>query len=333
MKNFLPSYRSIHMLYVFSTLALSVIALTACGEKNESSAATQVAAKVGSDEISIHQINQALSQTPINSTSKDAVQAVRLATLERLIDQQLAVDQATELKLHRSPDVVAKMEAARREVLARAYLERLSQGVSKPSLDELKAYYGANPALFSERRIFNLQELRIPQVGDALNDLRTWTEQGRKLDDVAAALKSRKVGFGVGGGVRNAEQVPLELLPKLHALKDNQNLLVVQGQGATLLRLIGSNSVPVSFEVATPGIEQYLSNQRTMKTVSAEIKRLRDSTTIKYLGDFAQTTTTNATNTSTVGLEKTAPALLAPNDQSAGKPDDKQVERGLQGLK
>jgi EpsD family peptidyl-prolyl cis-trans isomerase len=337
---YLPFNRHSSCMRVVALLAASMTVLAACGEKNESPGASQVAAKVGSSEISIHQINQALSRTPLNSSSKEAVQAVRSATLERLIDQQLAVDQATELKLHRSPDVVAKLEAARREVLARAYLERLGQGVSKPSADELKAYYDTNPALFSERRIFRLQELRMPQVGEALNDLRTWTEQGRNLDDVAAALKTKNVGFSASGGMRNAEQVPLDLLPKLHALKDGQNLLVVQGQGATLLRLVGSNSAPVTLAVATPGIEQFLSNRRTTETVAADIKRLRDITSISYVGDFVQastsaitTATTANTATSVVGLEKATSPVTTPGDQSIGKPDAGQVERGLQGLK
>jgi EpsD family peptidyl-prolyl cis-trans isomerase len=321
-------------------LATSISALAACGEKSESSAASQVAAKVGSSEISIHQINQALSRTSLSGGSKEAVQVVRSATLERLIDQQLAVEQATELKLHRSPDVVAKLEASRREVLARAYLERIGQGIAKSSPEELKAYYDANPALFSERRIFQLQELRIPETGSSLNDLRTWTEQGRNLNEVAAALKAKSISFSAGGGMRNAEQVPLDLLPKLHALKDGQNLLVVQGQGAVMLRLIGSSSSPVSMAVATAGIDQFLSNKRVTDTVAADMKRLRSAAAVSYVGDFVPASTasvgsaTSATAAqSPVGLEKLAPKAKEAADQSIGRPDAGQLERGLQGLK
>ncbi|MDM7948596.1 EpsD family peptidyl-prolyl cis-trans isomerase [Hydrogenophaga sp.] len=310
-------------------LCLGILSLSACGDSEAPKAATQVAVKVGSSEISIHQINQALARTPLNSSSKDEVQAARQATLERLIDQQLAVDQATELKLHRSPDVVAKLEAARREVLARAYLEQLSQSVTKASAEEVKQYYDSNPALFAERRIFNLQELRIPRVGESLDQLRTMAEQGRNLDEVAAMLKAQNVGFGAGGGVRNAEQVPMEILPKLHALKDGQNLLVVQGPGATLLRLAASSSSPVTLATATPGIEKFISNRRTTETVSGEIKRLRAATTIQYEGDFAQASATAADVAAPAAENKVSPSA----SESPGKPDAGQIERGLQGLK
>jgi hypothetical protein len=45
-----------------TTLGLSLLALSACADKAATPVATQVAAKVGSEEISVHQINAALAQ-------------------------------------------------------------------------------------------------------------------------------------------------------------------------------------------------------------------------------------------------------------------------------
>ena len=115
-----------------ATLLATAIALTlvACGDKEGKKVATQVAAKVGSEEISVHQINQVLSRTNTGGASPEAVQAMGKEVLEKLIDQQLAVDQATENKLHRSPEVVAQIEAARRDILARAYIQQVSAGIA-----------------------------------------------------------------------------------------------------------------------------------------------------------------------------------------------------------
>src|SRR3990167_5274365 len=91
-----------------TTLWVGVLGLSACGNKDDKKVATQVAAKVGSEEISVHQINQILSRANTGNATPQAVQKMGRDVLEKLIDQQLAVEQATENKLHRSPEVVAQ---------------------------------------------------------------------------------------------------------------------------------------------------------------------------------------------------------------------------------
>ena len=116
-------------LLTIAAVAALALVLAACGKKDEAKVATQVAAKVGSEEISVHQINQVLARTNTANATPQQAQAVRREVLEKLIDQQVAVDQATEQKMHRSPDVVAQIEAARREVLARAYIQQLASAL------------------------------------------------------------------------------------------------------------------------------------------------------------------------------------------------------------
>ena len=144
--------------------ALAVtLTLAACGDKAEKKVATQVAAKVGKEEISVHQINQVLSRTNAANATPAAVDKLRREVLEKLIDQQLAVDQAMETKINRSPEVVAMLESARREVLARAYIQQITGALPKPSPEELKKYYTDHPALFCRTaRVFNLQEVQLP---------------------------------------------------------------------------------------------------------------------------------------------------------------------------
>ena len=59
---------------------------------------------------------------------------------------------ADDLKLDRDPRVVQQLEAVRREVLARAYVEKVGEAAAKPTPEEIKKYYDEKPALFSDRR-------------------------------------------------------------------------------------------------------------------------------------------------------------------------------------
>jgi EpsD family peptidyl-prolyl cis-trans isomerase len=270
-----------------SALALSISAgLSACDKPEPGAETAEVVAQVGTSKISMNQINEVLGDVPMANASPNAVQSARGKVLERLIDRQLAADQATQLKLHTSPEVVAQLEAARLDVLARVYTEQLTTALPAPTPQEVTQYYLDNPALFAERRVFNLQEIRVPKATAVIADLQKMAEQGRSMDDVAGLLRARQVQFGGGSATRPAEQIPLELLPRVHALKDGQSTVIQAGDSVTFLRVDSSQQVPVSEAVAGPDIAKHLRNKRSAAAVSADLKRLREATTVTYLGDF-----------------------------------------------
>lgn len=313
------------------TLAVVLmLGLSACSSKDEGGApekASQVAAKVGDSEISVHQINQVLSRAPMPDASREAMQQASRQALERLIDQQLAVDAATADNLHRTPEVIAALEAARRDVLARAYLQKVTGAITKATPEEVSQYYKDHPALFSERRIFSLQELRMAEPGAALAEVRSMAEQGRRIEDIAALLKSKGVRFTGGNATRGAEQLPLDLLNKVHALKDGEFLISESGSSATFIRVAGSQLSPVTEDKARPAIEQFINNRRAGEAMSAEFKRMRDATTITYVGEFQKP----AGDAAPAAAAPAAPApaaapAAAANDQDA-------LQRGIQGLK
>ena len=121
--------------------------------------ATQTAAKVNKEEITVHQINFLLAQQ--RALAPEQAASASRQVLERLIDQELALQKAGDLKLDRDPRVVQQIEAARREIISRAYLEKIGEGAPKPTPAEVNAYYEAHPALFKERRVYSFQEVNV----------------------------------------------------------------------------------------------------------------------------------------------------------------------------
>ena len=301
---------------IWFATTLLLLALTACGNKEDKAGTPQIAAKVGSQEISIQQINQVLSRTNSASAAPAVAQALRRDVLEKLIDQQLAVDQAVENKLDRSPDVVAQIEAARREVLARAYIQHLAAALPKPKAEEARKYFTEHPQLFSERRVYNLQEILVPAAAGAAvaEQLRAQVAAGKSMEEIAAFLKSREIKFGGGAAQRAAEQIPLELLAKVHALKDGQTAIIDSAQGFTVLRVVSSQSAPVPEANALPRIEQFLANQRSAEAVSRNLKDLRAKTSITYMTDFA-------------------PAVAAASAPASDAKTKNTMEQGATGLK
>ena len=139
---------SIRLYLGTSVLMLALILTTGCEKKDDTKVATQVAARVNADEITVHQINDVLARNQ-NITPEFATQAKR-EILDRLIDQQLTKQKAIENKLDRSPKVMRAIEAAKSEILARAYQEQLAESLPRPVPVEVHEYYKQHPELFAQ---------------------------------------------------------------------------------------------------------------------------------------------------------------------------------------
>jgi EpsD family peptidyl-prolyl cis-trans isomerase len=267
---------------VVAVLLAALMPMAGCGEKKRE--AGIAAARVDGDEISVQQINTVLQARNLRPDQADAAGR---QVLERLIDQQLALRKALALELDRDPRVVQNLEAARREVLARAYLEKVGEAAAKPTAEEIDKYYEDKPALFSERRVYSLQEITIEARADQIPALRERLAATKNVNDFIDWLKTNDFRYAGTQAVRTAEQLPLASLDTISKMKDGQALLVPTPTGVQVVVLAGSRSQPVRLEQARPAIEQFIVNERRRKLVEDDVKALRKSATVEYLGRFA----------------------------------------------
>lgn len=305
-----------------AVIIISALALSACGERPpEKKAATQVVAKVNGSEISVHQINFVLQRMP--SISQTQAEAAKRQVLESLVDQELAVQQAQETKLERTPEVMQALEAARREVLSRAFLEQAASVKTKPTAEEVKKYYAEHPELFANRKIYRLDEVVFAGTPEALANVKDQLAKGRTSAEIATSLKAAGVEVGGGVSVKPAEQLPLELLPRLAAARDGQPQLVENGSRAAVVTVLAAKPEPVDETKATPVIENYLVNKQKGDQARDALKQLREKAKIEYLGEFA-------------GGQPAAPAekaAAAPAEKPAVTAKDAAINKGIAGLK
>jgi len=275
-----------HRSALAALLLLSLI-IGGCGKDEEKAVTTQVAAKVNKTEITVFQVNNVLAKTP--NVTPAVEQRVKREILDNLIDQQLARQQASELKLDRSPNVLQALEAAKTEILARAYLEQIATAQPKASPAEVKAYYDANPDLFEQRRIYNIEEISLPGQAGLADALREQAGKLRSMQDIAAWLRSRDIPFNANNGVRAAEQIPLEFLGNMRAMKDGEIRVFELRGGLQVIRVMASKAVPVNEAVAAPKIRQFLFSQSSNAAIVKEMKQVKDLAKIEYIGEFAVT--------------------------------------------
>ena len=330
------------------TVAAAVFLVAGCGDKKKDKPASQTAAKVNKEEITVHQINFVLSQQ--RGVAPERAASAGKQVLERLIDQELALQKAQEQKVDREPRVIQQLEAARREIIARAYVERVGGGASKPTPAEVKAYYDAHPALFKERKLYSLQELAIEAKPEQIAVLRDKLGQSKDLQAFIDFLKANDYKFAGNQAVRAAEQLPLATLDKFAAMKEGERSLNQTPQGAQVVILAGTRGQPVDEQRATPAIEQFLLNERKRKIVEDDLKALRAAAKVEYVGEYANAVAEVAppvADPATPLASPSAPAASEPlttaapqveiaptaSAPTAAAPSAKSIEKGIKGFK
>lgn len=262
-----------------------------CGKSGDDKAAdkkaaSQVAAKVNSTEITVSQVNAVLARTP--NVPPEVADRAKREILDRLIDQELAKQQAIKKKLDRRPNVLQVLENARSEILARAYLEQIAAEQPKPTPEEAKKYFAEHPELFSQRRVFDIEEFVVEPKADLAAALREQVTRARSMQEIATWLKSREARFAANRVVRAAEQIPFELMPKLHGMKDGEiRVFEAAGGAQQVVRVVASKSAPVNEATATPRIQQFLFNRSSGEAIVKEMKAIKETAKIEYIGEFA----------------------------------------------
>ncbi len=242
----------------------------------------QVAARVNDVEISLHQVNQALENT--KNVSVDTLPSKRREILEKLICQQLAIDEASKEGLDHTPEVMSAIESSRREIISTFYLTKISSSTEPPTDSEIKKYYEDHPELFSKRKLFIFQDFSFddPSIPgeEALQKLRS-------REAIEAWLGSHHVGYSRTLYSRFSEQVPSDLLARLTSEDRLQTILWHAPKEWHLIWLENSYPDSQSLEEATPSITDYFLNTKGATMVDNNIRTLRKSAKIEYKGEFA----------------------------------------------
>lgn len=287
-----------------------VVGLAGCGRTEADDSVSQIAARVNREEISVHQVNFLMQRQ--GEVSPEQADTASRQTLETLLDQEVAVQAAVEQRLDRDPQVVQALEAVRRELLARAYAERLTQGVQPPSATEVKQYYDSRPALFSRRRLYTLVDTAVEANPQEQQTLKAQLPTTRNAKEVAALLRQAGLRFGSRRVTLGAEALPLASVDALAALNEGQSLIVTGARDAHVFTVVEVSNAPLGLEAARPHIENFLMVEQRRKMLDQQIKSLRSAARIEYRGRFAETS----------ALPTAAPALraIALHEDAASSP-------------
>lgn len=306
-------------------LALLVLAasLAACGDKAKKPG--QSLASVNGAEITVLQLNEELERANVPPARQEAA---RKQLLEALIDRQLLENEASKEKLDRDPKVLQAVERAKSLIVAQTYMQKRLGTVTRPTPAEVDDYFQKNPSFFRERKQFDLREL-VLATADVDATVKTVMDSAKSLDDVAAWLDAHKIKYARTHVTRTSSDLSPDFSSKLLAMPKGQLFIVNEGERSLLMALNDVKDSPVTLEVASAQIAQFLTNKKNKEVSDAELARLRAAAKIEYLNQPAAAA--GAAPAAAAG----APAAAAPEAAPGAAPaaDTSATDRGVSGLK
>lgn len=270
---------------MFIALAALAALLPGC-EKPATDVKSETVATVAGDKISAAELNLALSR--LGELNETQTAEAKSKLLQALVDQRLVAQAAQKAGLDKEPAVEIAMAHASRQVLVEAYAERNFKDVAKPTEGEIADYYNAHPELFSQRRIYRVQELELKVDPSRMPEVESRLKESHSMGDFVAWVKEQGIEGKTAVAVKPAEQIPLPLLGRLSQMKDGQVTVLSSRPGQVLIQqLLESQQLPVSLEQSQSAIERVLLAQKRKDLMEADLKKLREAAKVEYTSGYA----------------------------------------------
>jgi len=256
-------------------LASTLFALALVGCNKADVEPSQVIARVNADDISVHQLNFALgraSKTTISKSERDAL-------VEKMIDRQLLQQQSLLQKLDRRPEVMARLEEARLDILAAAYAEEVSGKLASPDEGAAAKYFSEHPALFAGRKVYRLREISIPEDSlvnvSSMAEVESRLKRKEPLADVMIWLRQQPGRYFEQLTMRPAEELPIEAADGLARLQRGESFALRLPKALVIYEIQALEAAPLTWTTAAPSIKTFLKNRQAAQSVKEELDRLR----------------------------------------------------------
>jgi len=234
----------------------------------------------------VHQLNAALKQ--VGASSGDASKKIVGDVLERLENQEILVQKAQAAKLDQNPAVVQALEAAKRTILASAYLQQAVADVPEPSEHDVHEYYSKHPDFFVNRRIYIYRSIAVQGPRDELETAQQMVSPTKDLDAALGYLRSKKLDFLPKTLAKGDEEISVDELPRLAKLKDGEAAAFLRPEGLEIVKMITTTAEPIDEIQGRPFIEKFLKERERTDRAAAEIKSLRAAADIQVLGNYGK---------------------------------------------
>ncbi len=241
---------------------------------------TQVVAKVNGEEVTVHEVNQYMTHlTQLDGTPEQ----MRKNAIDAVIDQHLLQTAAKQAKLDRDVNVVQAELDSKKNILIDAYKSRQFHAAVTPTQQQISAYYQAHPILFGERKLYQLQLLRVQVSAENQTALLAQLKQSENIDAFVSWLDTQHITYDINNAVKAPEDMSANEQGMLTKIKVGEAAILDQDQDRiSIALLVATQPQAISLDHAQLRIRDLLIAQSTAQQVALWLKQARLNAKIVY---------------------------------------------------
>ncbi|BBO99779.1 EpsD family peptidyl-prolyl cis-trans isomerase [Sulfuriferula nivalis] len=246
---------------------------------------TQVVAKVNGEEVTVHEVNQYMSHlTQLDGTPEQ----MRKQAIDAVIDQHLLQTAAKQAKLDRDVNVVQAELDSKKNILIDAYKARQFHSGTAPTDQQIAAYYQSHPVLFSDRKLYQLQQLRVQSSAENQTSLLAQLKQSDNIDAFVHWLDAQHIPYDTSNTTKAPEDMSPSERSLIMQIKVGEAAILNQDQDSISIDLLlATQPQPISLAHAQLRIRDLLIAESAAQQVALWLKQARLNSKIVYT-DIAQ---------------------------------------------
>lgn len=260
-------------------LTAGAVILSGC----EKTAEGQVAAVVNGEEVTLQEINAALSEANIpEGADKDIL---KQQALQQIVDRRLLAQAAKESGIDQDPSYLIRERQLSEALLVRMYADKAGTTIKVPDQAAIDRYTEANPFTFANRTVYAVDQVIFPAPAN-LGDLKQ-LEVANTLADVERILTEMGIQFARKSAQMDSVQVPPAMMAQIVSLAPGEPFVIPTGATVTANVIKAQQKVPFNAEQAGPAAVKAIRNEEMAKIMKQRLTEAKAKSEITYQDGFA----------------------------------------------
>ncbi len=201
-----------------------------------------------------------------------ARKAAEIKALQSIVTRMELADAARAQGLEKTPDFALQKERVIDNLLVETMQRRVLAQMPQPTPEEAVDFMNANPDIFRERKIFAVDQIRMPRPSDpsVLKSL----EPLKTLEQISDVLKTDNIPFQRGAGALDAVGADPRAVQAIVNLPPGELFVIPGPQGLLVNQITGTKVVPFTGDPAQKYAMQLLTKQRAQETVGRAFRQI-----------------------------------------------------------